>query len=51
MEHYTFEGVAFRTLEQNTTTTSPVYRFFNIINGVTFLQQSETERDFCNGVG
>ncbi len=46
MEHYTFEGVAFRTLEQNTTTTSPVYRFFNIVNGGHFFTASETERDF-----
>ena len=46
MEHYTFEGVAFRTLEQNTTTTSPIYRFFNNINGGHFFTASETERDF-----
>ena len=46
MEQYTFEGVAFRTLEQNTTTTSPVYRFFNIVNGGHFFTASETERDF-----
>ena len=46
MEHYNFEGVAFRTFEQNTLTTTPVFRFFDTVNGGHFFTVSDTEKDF-----